>query len=75
MSQGQSSPMGEFELKLDSPKWGETKKQCLDQITGKRDDVYISEHVRGSALSTHDPPNYEFAGLCSGPFSTSHVRE
>lgn len=49
--------------------WGQMNKQCLDQITGKRDNVYISEHVRGLALSTHDPPNYEFAGLCSGPFS------
>lgn len=64
VSQGQSTPKGEFAQKPDDPKWGQMRKQCLDQITGKLDDVCISEHVRRLALSTHDPLNYESAGLC-----------
>ena len=35
VSQGQSAPRGESEQKLDDPKWGQMRKQCLDQITGK----------------------------------------
>lgn len=62
--------MGQFEQKLDGLKWGKVKRRCLDQVTGKRDDVFISKHVRSWALSTYDPPNYVFAGLCSGPFPT-----
>lgn len=67
-----SPHLWEFPKKLDGPKLGRLKEQCLDQIRAELDEVYISEHVRGSAIPSRDPPNYENCRIVQWAFFHMH---
>lgn len=57
MSQGPSSPVGEFGQRLDGSKWGQMKRLCLHQLRTELNDIYTSEDESRSGISSHDPPN------------------